>query len=635
MEPCSPDAVHRLGIAAYTSGDLEQARHLFYRLLQQEPHNPVAWSNHGVVCRAMGDLATAATSLLQALELCPDYPDAWNNLGAVYEKIDPALAMNCYRHALQLQPDLADACNNLALCYKRQQLFADAAEWHRRSLAIEPCQPVVWLRLAETLEQNNAIEAAREAYGRSLDLRPDDAVRLKRATLLPVIIPGNAEMARLRADLLAQLQVLSQQGLQIARPWESGRVLFYLAYHGQNDRLYHARMAAIYRQACPELTWQAPHVDKPRSGAKRIRIGFVSRFLYNHTIAKLNIGLVERLDRTRFHISVFLIDAGIRDEMTSRFETAADSFILLPNDFYAMRCQIAEQELDVLFYTDIGMEPFSYFLAFSRLAPLQCVTWGHPATSGIDTVDCFISHTACETEASYSSYTERLFCLSPASAPACYARLMFPESRRTRADFGLSDTAHLYYCPQPPFKLHPDFDHLLKGILTSDRLAMVVLLRGVASGAETSLQERFQRTMPELCHRIIFLDPLPYADYIKMLQLADLVLDTPHFSGGSSSVEALAVGTPVVTMPSAYLKGRLTAAWYQRIGVTECIAADPAAYVAIAVRLANDVCYRDGVRQRIKGAAHLLFDDLQAVRELEAFFETGLHEQKTVRHTLS
>lgn len=634
LAPDNPDELHRRGIAAYRSGNLALAHHFFSAVLSIQPDNPVALSHFGVVCRSMGDLVVAETSLQRALMHCPLYADAWNNLGAVYEKSNQELAKYCFKRALQLQPDLVSACNNLGLWYKRQQQFAAAAAWYRKSLVFNRAQPKIWCRLAEMLEQNSDVEGAHEAYSRSWDLVRDDAVLLKIATLLPVIIPSVDGLIMLREALLNNLSDLQSRIMHIERPWENGRVFFYLAYHGKNDLLLHQQLAALYRRACPELTWQASHVGKIRLDEKRIRIGFISRFFSTHTIAKLNIGLIEQLDRSRFHVSVLLIDAGIRDEMVSRFAAAADMFVALTGDFFAMREQIAMQKLDVLYYTDIGMEPYSYFFAFSRLASIQCVTWGHPATTGIDTVDWFISHAAAETETSRFSYSERLFCLSNAAAPACYARLNLPPSDKTRQYFGLGEQKTIYYCPQPPFKLHPDFDLLLRRILTRDPEGVVVLLRGAADRAEAALRERFGRVMPELLDRILFMNPLPYADYIQMLQLADVVLDTPHFSGGSSSVEALAVGVPVVTMPSVYLKGRLTAAWYQRIGVTDCIAAGPEEYVALAVRLAHDSVFRETISRRIRATNHRLFDDHQTVSELETFFETVLYERKALRHTL-
>lgn len=622
--PANPEELHRAGIAAYALGDYSRAHIYFQQLVAIQPDNYIALSNLGVTCRAMGDCADAREYLERALELQPDFCDAWNNLGAVCLATDPDRALASFKRALQLVPDRVTAYNNIAAFYKQKQLFREAVDWYRRSLAVQTDQPATWYRLAELLELLADSEGARFAYQQSLAAKVDDAVLLKKETLVPVVLGSSEAIIALRCELWSRLSMIRRRGLTIERPWERGRVFFYPAYHGGNDRAFQRQLATLYRIASPELTWQAPHTKIGRCSTEKIRIGFISRFFYTHTIAKLNIGLVEQLDRTRFHVSVLLIDAGIRDDMTSRFAAAADSFIVLAKDFYSIREQVAARELDVLFFTDIGMEPISYFLAFSRLAKMQCVTWGHPTTTGIDTIDYFISHDHCETDESRSAYSERLFCLSTAAACACYARPVLSNRSKSLEEYGISSSGNIYFCPQPPFKLHPDFDLLIKGIMEHDPAGIVVLLRGVAVEAEKQLLARFEGSMPHCLDRIVFLDPLPFADYLTMLGLADVVLDTPHFSGGNSSLEALATGAAVVTLPSPFLKGRLTYAWYRRLGIMDCVAVTPEQYVTIAVRLGTDHSARKEISRRILQASHRLFDDVQVVRELESFFTVSL-----------
>lgn len=626
FNPDHCETLSLLGVIQHRSGKYQNARDIFEQLLVNDPTDCTAWSNHGVCCLAMDDWECAEESMRHALKLCPTYADAWNNLGVLYDKQSRDCAVDCFRQALQHDPSSVDACNNLALHGKKQQLFNESIFWYQKSLTINPNQPAILYRLAEVLEQTSCADEAVATYQRSLDLHPDDGVRLKQASTLPVIVPSSDSIAEIRDTLRDRLCSLQYTDLSIDRPWEKGRTLFYLAYHGLNDRPFHEQMADIYRAATPGLSWQAPHIGKRRVRGNRVKVGYISQFFYHHTIAKLNIGTIEQLDRRRFEVTVLLIDAGIRDSMTQRFETAADVFVVLPNDFYAMRELIAIQELDVLVYTDIGMEPLSYFLAFSRLAPVQCVTWGHPATSGIDTVDYFISHEDCETDAGRTGYSEKLFCLSRQAACTCYAQPLLPQTDKTRASFGIDSGCHLYYCPQPPFKLHPDFDLLLQGILERDPVGIVILLRGVAQETEDQLKKRLSRVMPDsIVGRIRFMDPLPFADYIAMLKLVDVVLDTPHFSGGNSSLEALAVGAAVVTLPSPFLKGRLTYAWYQRLGIHDGVARTPSEYIDIAVRLGTNRQVREDLQRRILEASPLLFDDLQAVRELEYFFESACH----------
>jgi predicted O-linked N-acetylglucosamine transferase (SPINDLY family) len=633
LQPNHTNALHLLGILEQQSGNSRAAEHIFKQLVAHVPADHTVWSNYGVVCLSIGNHHYAQYCFEHALRISPDFADAWNNLGLLFDKTDTVRAKECFLKALKIDPAAVDAVNNLALHCKRTKQITDAIHYYRQSLAIRDTQPEIWYRLGEMLEDAARTDEAYDAYQRSLALNPDDAVRVRVATLLPVLTDSIEQIIALRNRLLNRLDLLEQEKLAIERPWEKGRVLFYLAYHGLNDRTFHERLAALYRQASPLLTWQAPHINRKRTVGEKIRIGFISRFFYRHTIAKLNIGLVEQLDRSRFHVSVLLIDSGSHDEMTERYERTADCFILLQGGLVKMREQIAANELDILVYTDIGMEPFSYFLAFARLAPVQCVTWGHPATTGISTVDYFISHELCETEASRSAYSEKLFCISSAAACACYAVPDLPHTGRTWEYYGIAADKTVYYCPQPPFKMHPDFDALLHGILNNDPNGIIVLLRGVVPETERLLLNRLRQKMPEHVDRITVIDPLPFDDYITMFRLADVVLDTPHFSGGSSSVEALAVGAPVVTLPSPYLKGRLTYAWYKRLGIDDGIACSNEEYIATAVKLGTNPELRRDLTNRILDASHRLFDDLQFVRELEFFF-SGISCNSPDRHNI-
>ena len=125
-------------------------------------------------------------------------------------------------------------------------------------------------------------------------------------------------------------------------------------------------------------------------------------------------------------------------------------------------------------YPDIGMEPFTYFLAFARLAPVQCVTWGHPLTTGLDTIDWFLSGESLETEEADAHYTERLVRLR--GLPTYYRKPQVAGPAKSRAELGLPESGSLYACPQTLFKFHPEFDRLLAAILQTDRrghLAMI------------------------------------------------------------------------------------------------------------------------------------------------------------------
>jgi protein O-GlcNAc transferase len=272
------------------------------------------------------------------------------------------------------------------------------------------------------------------------------------------------------------------------------------------------------------------------------------------------------------------------------------------------------------------MDPTTYTLAFSRLAPVQCVTWGHPVTTGIPTVDYFLSSELIEPEWAEEHYTEKLVRLK--TLPFYYYRPVPPAPLKSRRDFGLSDEHHLYACLQTLFKFHPEFDEILGGILRRDPRGRLVLIRGKHRHWEDLLTKRWAATIPDVLDRIQWLAPQPRADFLNLMAVSDVLLDTIHFGGGNTSYEGLGLGVPIVTLAAPFMRGRITYALYRKMGVMDCVAASPQQYADSAVALATDPSYREAVRARILAANGALFEDIAAVRELEEFFRSALRSRE-------
>jgi protein O-GlcNAc transferase len=100
------------------------------------------------------------------------------------------------------------------------------------------------------------------------------------------------------------------------------------------------------------------------------------------------------------------------------------------------------------------------------------------------------------------------------------------------------------------------------------------------------------------------------------------MLDPPHFGGGNTSYEAFAVGTPIVTLPGAYLKSRITRALYAKMGLMDLVTDAAEAYVDLAVRLGTDREFRAATKNRLTAAAPALFEDPQETADFAAFLES-------------
>src|SRR6185312_10657222 len=352
----------------------------------------------------------------------------------------------------------------------------------------------------------------------------------------------------------------------------------------------------------------------------KIRVGLISQFFRRHSIGRTSGGFFAQLSRERFEVIAIFVDAPVGDEVSQAIQRDADRTLVVPKDLERARAQIAALQLDILFYQDIGMEPFTYFLSFARLAPVQCVSFGHPDTSGVPNVDYFVSNDLYEPDGAQAHYSETLHLLHGLGSLAYYERPLLREPRKSRAAFGLPADRPLYLCPQNLFKVHPDMDDLIAAILRRDPNGVVAFVEGRVGGWSRLLRARWQRTLGRLQDRIVFVPRMREDDYLNLIALADVMLDTVHFNGMNTSLEAFAVGTPVVTLPAAFQRGRHTQAMYRRMGLEDLVAGDAQVYVELAVKLANDGDYRRSISARIRQASHVLFADVQVVREFERFF---------------
>jgi predicted O-linked N-acetylglucosamine transferase (SPINDLY family) len=296
---------------------------------------------------------------------------------------------------------------------------------------------------------------------------------------------------------------------------------------------------------------------------------------------------------------------GRDDHLAKAIDGAADEVVILPTDLSLARQQITEHALDILLYLDVGMDSFTYFLAYSRLAPVQCVTWGHPVTTGIPNMDYYISSEIAEPLGAQDHYSEKLALLKR------FVMYFYPPEpptkRMSRKDFGLPENHNLYMCFQTIYKFHPDFDAMLGAILREDLRGRLILFEGDHEHWAESLRERFLRVFPEHIDRVKFIPRVPFDDFLSLVTLADVVLDTPHFNGGYTSLLSFCRGTPIVTLPGKYMRGRLTLALYKQMGVMDCVADNVESYVNIATRLANDRNWKEEVVGKIQTHHHVFF----------------------------
>jgi predicted O-linked N-acetylglucosamine transferase (SPINDLY family) len=579
----------------HRTGRLREARDLYQQLLELEPALAPGWLGLGTVALHARALDAAIAFLAKAVELAPEMPEARLR----------------YAHALQERGHLEAA---------EEQLQA--------ACRLAPAAAQCWEDLGIVAQALGETEQALQAYRKACELQPTLARRIKEATVVSPVIASRESMVAERRHMDSALDGLLAEPARAADDpvhaalWPN----FYWAFQGLSDRELYEKAARTYRHLFPPLDYVAKHCSAPRMREGKIRVGLISQFFRNHSIGRTSRGLFAKLSREKFDVTALFIAPAVNDEFSRFIRQHADRCVDVPQDLAAARRAIEASQLDVLFYQDIGMEPFGYFLAFSRLAPVQCASFGHPDTTGIPAVDYFVSNDLYETPASAAHYSERLFLLRNLGTLAYYYRPGLPEPRKDRAHFNLRDSDHVYICPQNLFKFHPDMDELISGVLRRDAQGKLVAIEGRIGRWTELIRRRWAASMPDVMDRVVFLPRMESSDYVNLIELSDVMLDTRHFNGMNTSLEAFAVGTPVVTWPGEFQRGRHTQAMYRKMGLAHGIVDNAADYIDRAIRLGTDPGYRAEVRKDILASSAVLFEDAQVVREFERFFEEAVRD---------
>jgi predicted O-linked N-acetylglucosamine transferase (SPINDLY family) len=627
LDPQFAQAHNNLGIIQRLRGLKEQAARAFRAAVAAKPDYVRAWNNLGSTLLHMEQGAEAAECFRRAIALDPAYAHAYVNLG-LYELATGrfADAEATLRRAVELEPRMAEAHLGLGRLY-REFLDLDRAEQClRQALALNPRSLEALLSLAEVLSEKGLHAAGIECYGRALEVQPRSIrARMGIALTLPQIYVDTGDIDAMRARYAAGITALEREVPPIAATLNAeeraGAVQwnnFYLAYQGRDDRDLQVAFARFQRTVLEPAFPQfyRPVTRAPRAG-RRLRVGFVSQFFYHCTAGNYFKSWITKLDAARFETVVFSLNSRA-DAVTREIEQAAGRFRQQSFSFAGLAQAVRDENLDVLVYPELGMNPRVFTLASLRLAPLQCAGWGHPVTTGHANLDVFFSSEVMEPAGAQSSYAERLVTLP--GLGTCYPRPAVPE-RVSRADLGLPEDAILYLFPQSLFKIHPDNDRLLVEILAREPRATVVMFQSRFEPITRQFIGRLTRRFAErglaTAGRVKLMPNVAHADYLRINLACDAMLDSLHWSGGNTSLDAIACGLPVVTHPGALMRGRQSAGMLSLMGLEELVAPTEEAYVEIALRLGQDAPFGERMRAAVRERSAGLFDQEAPVRALE------------------
>ncbi|MDJ1181915.1 hypothetical protein [Roseofilum casamattae] len=536
-------------------------------------------------------------------------------------------------------PAQAAEYNRIAISYLQHppdpKLSALAVTWYRRSLEVEPNCIATYMGLAKAHHQIGQLAQAQDCSNKAAAIDPESLLPdFYRCMLqLPIVYRQPEEVLYSRQQYEQQLITLSEKLVQARRSSVAAladtvgyMTPFYLAYQSGDDlelmRLYGQIvtqiMAARYPQWAQELPIVSPQPDEA------IRVGIVSGNFYRHSVWKAIVkGWIARLDREKFHLIGYALNK-TQDEETEFARSCLSKLVTGSHKTEEWGQLIQADRPHILLYPEVSMNSKSIQLSALRLAPVQATTWATYVTSGLPTIDYFLTGALIEPKRAEEQYLEKLVQLP--NLGMYYTPLQETLASEQRNDFGLRPSAIVYFCAQSLFKYLPQYDWLYPHIARLVGDCQFIFMKHKTSEAQTKilskrLQNAFAAEGLDLEQYVVMQPAVSNAGYHRLNDLADIFLDSIGVAGTNTTLEAIAHNLPIVTLTGEFLRGRVSTGILQHMGVSETIASSPEDYVAIAIRLGQDAAFREQVRARMAANKHKIYADTACIEGLEDFLE--------------
>jgi predicted O-linked N-acetylglucosamine transferase (SPINDLY family) len=576
LEPIAGESLHWLGVWRLSAGDAKGAVAALSGLLGVRPVRFGSMMVLGEALLAVGNTAAAEKAFARAS--LSDNPDFLLSLSAkVY-------AHNYWQEALQVL---------------------------KKALGLRPASVPLWLALAKIQSDVYALADCAQSLKKVQALEPNNAeAQLLRAGLQGRMGDAKGHLATLEAAYAQAGDPLSRLASSIAMT---------SLYH---DGLSSSEVADLHRRVCAPI--EAALVEKTdfalqSAGPRRLRLGLVTGDLHRqHPVNIFILPVLLRLDHSR--LEVFVYHTGtMHDEYTRQAKASADHWTeAVSLTDRALHQAIVGDGVDVL--VDLGGHTSTHRLGVfaMRAAPVQTTFLGYPHSTGLSRIDWLVGDKVVSPAEHAHLFSEGIaqlpgsvFCWAPVDV------YPLPPHRPTGVPvvFGSFNNA---------MKLSPKTISLWAQVLQA--VAGSQLLLKAPSLRDAAVQERFAALFAQhgiAKDRLIFRGPSGLADMMQEYGVVDIGLDPTPYNGGTTTLQALWMGVPVITLLGNNFVGRMGASFMQTLGRTDWVATDEATYVQAAVRLAADIAQVRSGRAQLR--AQMAESALCDINTYANHFEALLH----------
>ena len=564
-------------VTLHRSGQANEAEPLYRKVISRNAQHDPALFGLSVVLLERGQLEESRQYLERAVQAAPDEPNYVTNLGEIYRRQGHLeRAARAFEHVLAIDPDHADARQNLAVTLIMVGANDQALPHLEQVIELRPDEPVSYVSLAWVLLQ---LERPREA-----------AARARRAIeLAPTLATAHRYLGTALDDLGDRTGAIASYRRCVELSPKDHNAHSTLIVAMLTEPSYDAR--AVFtetrvwaaRHAEPLRKFQRLHTNDKRP-ERPLRIGYVSPDFRAHPLQQFLVPLFQHHDPSNVELylysSVERTDA--ETEWYRAFAGAKFREIQRMDDVQVAEL-VRQDRIDILI--DLALHSSSPRLRVfaCKPAPIQ-ITWlGYPGTTGLDAMDYRLTDPYCDPPgADLNVYAERSIHL-----PGCFwcydaLQANLPEGPLP----ALTNGFITFGCQNNPRKLNPGVLSLWARVLREVRNSHLFLYLEPPARAAV-LEALASAGVP--ADRIEFGGRVSRREYLERYQRIDIALDTFPYAGATTSLDALWMGVPVITLAGGPTLQRAGVSIAMNVGVSELVADSEDDFVQRALGLARDL----------------------------------------------
>ena len=611
LDPAFALAHSNLGTLLRDTGEIAGAIACYRRSVAVDPAFAEAHYNLGSALQREGQFDEAQFHLKRATELKPGLQDAWINLGNLHKgqgHLDAAI--ECYGKVVELGPHAAKANNNIGAIYLELHRVDEAIRHFSEAVRLDPLLVEACNNLGNAVTEKGDLERAQRLYRQALDIKPDYADAMSN-------LAGNlkSQGRNLEAIKYYRAAIALVPDLILAH----NNLIMILGYTDVPHERVVEQARIFDREIAAPLLRRRP-LSNPPDPDRRLRIGYVSGDFRLHAVNYFFEPLLLRHDHGA--VELFAYATTIQeDQITARLKPHFDHWRNIRHLGDDAAADLIESDgIDILVDMS-GHMALNRLLVFARKpAPIQATWLGFTTTTGVSAIDYRMTDPYTDPVGMTEHFNTETLWRLPSTFCVYQPRtdLPAPIDHPPSDDNGYVTFGCFNNFSKVSDRTLARWSEILMNVPTARLLLEIVGIDGPTfRDATLARLERLGLPLDR-----VLLEPRKLANQYVLYDRIDIALDPFPFNGGTTSLDALWMGVPVIALAGGYFTGRMGVSILSNIGLPELIAQDEADYVARATRLASDAAalraVRHGLRQRMANSP--MMDFVRFSRDIEAAY---------------